>query len=269
MNNIVICDTTTPKGRNACFNNIEAILLPHAVNIVISKAIKEPPHRKPERDDEDEDEHEDEDEDEDEEGSVVDKHDFLTRLQHDNIWCKIFTNKNIFGDELGNIMKIKRIYGGNFERYTTFYEYDGCIGFTIRFVPQVANNNFRVGSKSTQEIYVLLQHKCEPITKHSNFIKLVSDIQPVLNKLHGAGFVHLDIKPDNIVLCGVTFKLIDYGNMQEGSTFVRCENSALTKIEKMVNSGRKFDGGRRRRTTRKLQKINNSKKRKTQYKKRK
>lgn len=259
MNNIVICDKTTPKGHNACFNNIASLLLPHAGNIVISKSIKEPPRRTPERD------HDEDDDDDDAEGDVVNTHDFLTILQEDNIWCKIFTNKNIFGDELVKIKTIKGIYGVNFETYTTFYEYEGCIGFTIRFGPPVANNNFMVGSKSTQEIYVLLQHKCEPITKKSDFGKLVSDIQPVLNALHVAGYVHLDIKPDNIVLCGDTYKLIDYGNMQEGITYVRSENNALTNIRKMVNGGRR----RHRRTTHKLQRIKNSKKRKTQYKKRK
>ena len=261
MNNIIICDERTPKGHNACFNNIASLLLPYTGNIVISKSIKEPPRRTPERDDDDEEWH------------VVNTHDFLMTLQHENIWCKIFTNKTIFGDELVKIMTIKEIYGVNFERYTTFYEYEGCIGFTIRFrdLPR-EDYNFTVGSTSTQEIYVLLQHKCESITKNSDFRKLVGDIQPVLSALHEAGFVHLDIKPDNIVLCGDTYKLIDYGNMQSGKMFVSCENRALTKIEKMVNSGRKFDGGRRsrhRRTTHKLQRIKNSKKRKTQYKKRK
>ena len=268
MNNIIICDERTPKGRNACFNNIASLLLPYTGNIVISKSIKEPPRRTPERDQD-----EDDNDDEDTECNVVDTHDFLMTLQHENIWCKIFTNDDIFGDELVKIMTIKEIYGCNFERYTTFYEYDGCIGFTIRFrdLPR-EDYNFTVGSKSTQEIYVLLQHKCEPITKNSDFRKLVSDIQPVLNALHGAGFVQLDIIPANIVLCGDTYKLIDYGNMQSGLMFVDCENNALIKIERMVKYGLKCRGGRRsrhRRTTHKLQRIKNSKKRKTQYKKRK
>jgi len=272
MNNIIICDERTPKGRNACFNNIASLLLPYTGNIVISKSIKEPPRRTPERD-QDEDDNDDEDEDEDAECNVVDTHEFLMTLHRENIWCKIFTNDDIFGDELVNIMTIKGIYGGNFGRYTTFYEYDGCIGFTIRFrdLPR-ADYNFMVGPKSTQEIYVLLQHKCEPITKNSDFEKLVHDIQPVLYALHAGGFVHLDIIPANIVLCGDTYKLIDYGNMQSGSMFVDCENRGLTKIERMVKSGLKCRGGRRsrrHRNTHKLQRINNNKKRKTQYKKRK
>lgn len=262
MNNIVICDKTTPKGHSACFNNIASILPQHAGNIVISKSIKEPPHRKPERDDDDDD-------DDEAEGDVVNTHDFLMTLQHGNIWCKIFTNKNIFVDELVKIKTIKGIYGVNFETYTTFYEYDGCIGFTIRFrdLPR-EDYNFMVDSRPTQEIYVLLQHKCEPITKKSDFGKIVRDIQPALDALHMEGYVHMDIIPDNIVLCGDTYKLIDYGNMAKNLTFVRSENNALTKINKMVISGR-YAGGRRRRTTHKFQRINNSKKRKTQYKKRK
>lgn len=107
MNNIVICDKTTPKGHNACFNNIASLLLPHAGNIVISKSIKEPPRRTPERDHDEDDNDEEDDDDDDAEGDVVNTHNFLTRLQQDNIWCKIFTNESIFKRELGNIMTIK------------------------------------------------------------------------------------------------------------------------------------------------------------------
>ena len=265
MEPIVICDKSTPKGHNACFNLIASLLLPLADRIVVSKAEKNTSKKKWfGRGDDSDSEGEGEDED-----RVVKTTEFLQALERDNIGCKIFTNKEVFEHELGNIKTITGIYRDDFGTFTTFYEYDECIGFTIQFTPVAVATGykFKIGAyTTTTEIHVLLQYRCEPITKHSDFVELARHIQPVLDALHSAGYLHLDIKPDNIVYCDRRYKLIDYGNMQYLPRFIEKENTAFMNIKNMVTSGRKLYGGRsRRRNTRKLRRI--VKKRKTQCKK--
>lgn len=44
-----------------------------------------------------------------------------------------------------------------------------------------------------------------------NYNRFIQDIVPFIIKLHSKDFIHKDIKPDNILLCGDKYKLIDFG----------------------------------------------------------
>lgn len=71
-------------------------------------------------------------------------------------------------------------------------------------------------SIQTTVVYVLLQHKCNDIATYDGYDieQLVPHIVPVLQILHSSGYVHNDIKYNNVVYCDDRFKLIDYGEMR-------------------------------------------------------
>ena len=142
---------------------------------------------------------------------------FINTLREQNICFKVLTNQSQFTTEYANINILKTIFGDNFNLYTTFYEYVGCVGFEITIKDGVFNiNKLDCPSFQTTVVYVLLQHKCNDIATYDecDIRQLVPDITPVLQILHSSGYVHNDIKYKNVVYCDDRFKLIDYGEMK-------------------------------------------------------
>lgn len=193
---ITICDQSTKSGRKGCFNLIAPLLKPYAESCVVQSVGGDYGLHS------------------------VNSHDFFDRLTRDGIWCKIFTNENEFLHELENTYIIKEIYGDHFATYTTFYEYNGFIGFKIEIKDDM---RFKVVGKrhnaweknATPVIYVSLQHRCNAVDKHSDFEKLANDTTPVLDLLHEKNYIHGDILPQNTVSCDGQFKIIDYGSIKK------------------------------------------------------
>lgn len=154
--------------------------------------------------------------------TIIDFTQFLNTLRHDNICFKVLTDRTKFRTEYANIDILKEIFKDHFSDYTTFYEYDGCVGFEITIKGGVFNIDKKFHqSFQTTVVYVLLQHKCNDIVTYDGYDieQLVSHIEPVLEILHSRGYVHNDIKYNNVVYCDDKFKLIDYGEMRNVSTF--------------------------------------------------
>jgi hypothetical protein len=139
---ITICDQSTKSGRKGCFNSIAPLLKQYAKSCVVQGVGGSYLH-------------------------PVNSHDFFDRLTRYGIWCKIFTNEDEFLHELQNVQTIKEIYGDHFATYTTFYEYNGFIGFKIgikdddiMFKVVGGRHNSEWEKNATPIIYVVLQHKC-------------------------------------------------------------------------------------------------------------
>lgn len=187
---VKICDTNNPFGSFACFNcDVDVFTnLSHLCQIKKQS-----------------------------DNTIIDFTEFLRTIHRDSICFKVLTNRDKFITEYANIDILKEIFKDKFSDYTTFYEYDGCVGFEITIKGGVFNiDKLYRQSIQTTVVYVLLQHKCNDIATYDgyNIEQLVSHIVPVLQILHSSGYVHNDIKYNNVVYCDDRFKLIDYGEMK-------------------------------------------------------
>lgn len=174
---------------------------------------------------------------------------FLDTLRTYNVCFKVLTNPSIFDKEYANIVILKRIFAENFTSYTTFYEYDDCVGFKIETIPD--DVMFHITKRhhpsiQAKTVYLVLQTKCDDIVMcdSCNIGNIINDIQPVLDNLHTNGYVHNDIKYNNVVYCSERFKLIDYGEMRPVASFIYSkpeeviskENEALQKIPVQIQA---------------------------------
>jgi tRNA A-37 threonylcarbamoyl transferase component Bud32 len=192
---ITICDTKNPNGSFGCFNCDVNVFTELSHLCQIKKQSDE---------------------------TIIDTISFLDTLRRDNICFKVLTDRDKFTTEYANIDILNRIFGVRFDDYTTFYKYDGCVGFGITIQGGVFTiNKLYHPSIQTTVVYVLLQHQCNDIIMCDtcDIKQLVPDIAPVLQKLHDSNYVHNDIKYNNFVYCDDRFKLIDYGEMTNVSTF--------------------------------------------------
>ncbi len=217
---VKICDTENPFGSFACFNcNVDVFTgLSHLCQIKKQS-----------------------------DNTTIDFEKFLNTLREHNICFKVLTDRAKFTTEYANIDILKTVFGVNFNLYTTFYEYDGCVGFEITIKGGVFNiDKLYRPSIQTTAVYVLLQHKCNNIVMcdSCDIERIVPDIVPILQILHSSGYVHNDIKYDNFVYCDDRFKIIDYGEMTNVSTFQYTkpdivfsqEMKALQKIPSQIKS---------------------------------
>ena len=166
----------------------------------------------------------------------------------------MLTDPSKFEQEYDNIVILKEIFAENFTSYTTFYEYDGCVGFKIE-----TNSDdvmFHIAKRyhpsiQLKTVYLVLQTKCDDIVMcdSCNIGKLIYDIQPVLDNLHTYGYVHNDVKSNNVVYCSERFKLIDYGEMRPVASFIYSkpeivisnENDDLQKIPRQIQAIKEYN----------------------------
>jgi serine/threonine protein kinase len=227
---ITVCNKSTPHGGSGCFNFIAHLVQPYADHCIVTTV--------------------------DSDGSElnqVDSRSFFNHMIIHDVWCKIFTHEETFQDELKNIYVLKKIYGDDFEKNTTYREYDGFFGFKIEingdnllFELELANKH------ATPVIYVLLQCRCDSIKPKTStstppdFEKLIKDTSPPLNLLHENGYMHVDIRPANIVSCNGEFKIIDYGMMKHKtelwfpSLFFKLERNRINNIESLFENHNRF-----------------------------
>ena len=214
---ITVCDKSTPRGGSGCFNFIAHLLKPYADKCIVKPV--------------------------DSDGSElnqVNSHIFFNNMIRHDVWCKIFITEQKFQNELRNIYVLKKIYGDNFEKYTTHCDYDGFFGFKIEIHDIMFNFKEVAKNPNHNIIYVLLQRKCDAIDenpKHLGFFsKLIKDVSPALDLLHENGYAHTDlIGVQNVVSCNGEFKIIDYGRMAHENelhpAFKKIENILLNDIE--------------------------------------
>ena len=48
---------------------------------------------------------------------------------------------------------------------------------------------------------------------HTEKLKILKDVSVGLMELHDLGIYHLDVKPENVILVGNTYKLCDFGSV--------------------------------------------------------
>jgi serine/threonine protein kinase len=127
---------------------------------------------------------------------------FIIKIFKRNI---IINNKKSFHNELESVKQIMKIYGKNISKFTTVKQ------LNYNRYPFVGVELLYKSGKST---FALFYTKCKGITnmKYTTKIlnKFIKDILMSITYLQKYNFIHTDIKPDNIVLCKNTFKLIDW-----------------------------------------------------------
>lgn len=136
---------------------------------------------------------------------------------------KLFFNKDAitaFADEMKayNLLVRKRI-GTEHHTYFDLKEVDPSFNSYAGAYIRLRDTQFNIktktdGTKHLDHIYIIFQSFCnakENTDIQTRLTKIYSDISTSLKELHNKGLVHRDIKPDNIMLCGEQYKLLDYG----------------------------------------------------------
>ena len=190
---ITMCDKSAPHGVSGCFNFIAHLLQPYADHCIVKPI--------------------------DSDGLEMDEvnsRGFFNHMIIHDVWCKIITDNEHFKKELKNVHDLKKIYGDNFEKYTTYLDYAGFFGFKIELNDMMM---FKISRKQpTSIIYVILQCKCDAIADDDDrskidYAKINKDTSLALDLLHKNGYIHGDIRAPNFVSCNGEFKIIDHGYM--------------------------------------------------------
>jgi len=105
--------------------------------------------------------------------------------------------------ELLTNIRLSKMFGSKLDKYTNIglckfrqWKFVGCV---IEYINLYA------------PIYVSFSDKCEKADS-MNLDKLIVDITEALQYMDKIGVDHSDIKPENMMLCDTTYKLIDWGN---------------------------------------------------------
>lgn len=140
--------------------------------------------------------------------------------QRQDVCFKAFVKAPIaHKEEVQNIYRLKTILKEAFNTHTTYREIGGAYAFEItaaagtKLTFKVDNVELKPGA------YIILNQRCQRSIENDRVpaAVLMEDIMVVLRKMHGAGYAHMDVKPQNIVYCendAVKYKLIDYEGMQ-------------------------------------------------------
>jgi serine/threonine protein kinase len=132
------------------------------------------------------------------------------------------SNKKNFNNELSGYKELIKIFDKDINKYTTIKK-----GFTYK-------NNDIYGIIFNNNYYIFLE-KCYKTLENIKFTpklinKCIKDIFQVLLILNKKGYIHNDIKPDNIILCKNRFKLIDW----ENSNYIKNQSYIITKNGNLV-----------------------------------
>lgn len=116
----------------------------------------------------------------------------------------------------------------NLEEHTTYQHIDGSAIFRVKMRDTLLSLNMLKWNGMTYEISgldtltIILNQKCQgDLFSGSSVdtIKLMHHITPFMQILHRNKITHLDLKPDNIMVCesnkGIRYKVSDYGSIKQ------------------------------------------------------
>jgi serine/threonine protein kinase len=136
-------------------------------------------------------------------------------LKHYNqALAAVYALKDILGEDLLN-------------SHTTYVNALGIRGFTCTFDSIKIYSNTGAIISTSQACFMLTRMCQQDLAEKGPPIDcghLLSDLTPVLQRLHAVGHAHMDIKPQNIVYCGdaregeATYRLIDFEGMHAPGT---------------------------------------------------
>ncbi len=132
------------------------------------------------------------------------------------------SNKKNFFKEFSGYKNLIEIFKKDISKYTTVKK-----GFSYK-------NKHIYGISFNNNYYIFLE-KCFKTLENIQFTpkllnKCIKDIFKILQILNKKGYIHNDIKPDNIILCKKRFKLIDW----ENSNYIKDQSNILTKNGNLV-----------------------------------
>lgn len=112
-------------------------------------------------------------------------------------------------EDINNGKIVSKLYSKNRDMTTLF---------TKKF------NNFNIVGLYVSGYYYYLNNKCEKTLdkiefNESSLNKMIDDVLKSIKILHENYYIHGDIKAQNIMLCGDTYKLIDWGRLHSIKNF--------------------------------------------------
>ncbi len=134
------------------------------------------------------------------------------------------SNKKNFFKEFSGYKNLIEIFKKDISKYTTVKK-----GFSYK-------NKHIYGISFNNNYYIFLE-KCFKTLENIQFTpkllnKCIKDIFKILQILNKKGYIHNDIKPDNIIYCNKRFKLIDWESSNliknQTSTFINSKNGNFT-----------------------------------------
>ena len=120
--------------------------------------------------------------------------------------------------EYENILLLQRIFGKKYSEYILHPKKNILLLLEIK---EDAPHLYEYNDKNTdfitrRRVPIILSKGCNTIenVSRNNLNKFINDIMPVIKILHTKGYIHADIKYQNIVKCENRYKIIDWGSMQ-------------------------------------------------------
>lgn len=124
-------------------------------------------------------------------------------LNKDNTAVKLMTDKKLFDKEVNDIKELLIPAGNIMPKY---------YGYIENLKIPMPNATCK---KNGNPLQAIVMQKCvqtfDQVASLPNFVELIKDFISRLNMLHDAGYLHCDIKPDNIMYDGTKLVLIDWG----------------------------------------------------------
>ena len=141
-------------------------------------------------------------------------------LDETNTAVKLFVNEKIYDKEKSDIEELIKIKGDVIKNIMpTYYGYiDSLVVPEDMWKIQNATGK-SCNKKPQQQLKAIVMQKCvktfKDVTSQNNFVELLNDFINRLDNLHKEGYLHCDIKPDNIMCIEENGKdklvLIDWG----------------------------------------------------------
>jgi len=133
---------------------------------------------------------------------IKDRNDLIVKKFTNNLWFIGNTSKFNFKNELAGYLEIIKIFGNNIKKYTAIK-------------PLGLYKRVNIYGLSTKRHYYTFAEKCNNTLDNIKldqklFNQFIEDILNVLKLLKKNHYLHNDLKPDNMMYCNNTFKLIDW-----------------------------------------------------------